>query len=59
METFEEAEYAVAVDPPRSGLGRSDGRGTYAKYKKIVCAQKMRFEPFKNIEPQLCFDVSN
>ena len=43
VETFEAAGHAEAVEPPRSGLGRSDGRGTYAKYKNIGCAQRMRF----------------
>ena len=51
VETVEEPEHAealaVVTAPPRAGLGRSDGRGTYAKYKNIGCAKRMRFDPSK------------
>ena len=46
VETIEEPghaeEWEVTV-PPRRGLGRSDGRGTYKKYKDIGITEKMRF----------------
>ena len=40
---------AVVTVPPRRGLGRSDGRGTYVKYKNIAVAKKMRFDPSKKL----------
>jgi len=51
VETFEEPGHAEALAvvtvPPRRGLGRSDGRGTYAKYKNIEGTKKMRFDGAK------------
>ena len=50
VETIEELghaeEWAVTV-PPSKGLGRSDGRGTYKKYKDIGITEKMRFDASK------------
>ena len=50
VETIEEpgdAEEWAVTAPPRSGLGRSDGRGTYKKYKNIGITEKMRFDSSK------------
>ena len=51
VETIEEpghAEASVVVTvPPRRGLGRSDGPGTYKKYKDIGITDKMRFDASK------------
>ena len=51
VETFEELGHAEALAvvtvPPRRGLGRSDGPGTYKKYKDIGITEKMRFDAFK------------
>ena len=51
VETIEElghAEASVVVTvPPRRGLGRSDGPGTYKKYKDIGITEKMRFDSSK------------
>ena len=51
VETIEEpvhAEaFAVVTVPPRRGLGRSDGPGTYKKYKDIGLTEKMRFDASK------------
>ena len=51
VETIEEpghAEASVVVTvPPRRGLGRSDGPGTYKKYKDIGITEKMRFDASK------------
>ena len=38
---------AVVTVPPRRGLGRSDGPGTYKKYKDIGLTEKMRFDASK------------
>ena len=51
VETIEEPGHAEALAvvtvPPRRGLGRSDGPGTYKKYKDIGITEKMRFDAFK------------
>ena len=51
VETFEEPGHAEALAvvtvPPRSGLGRSDGRGTYKKYKNISGTKNMQFDKAK------------
>ena len=51
VETFEEPGHAEALAvvtvPPRRGLGRSDGRGAYAKHKIIEGTKKMRFDGAK------------
>ena len=50
VETIEEpgdAEEWAVTAPPRSGLGRSDGRGTYKKYKNLGILEKMRFDSSK------------
>ena len=51
VETLEEPVHAEALAvvtvPPRRGLGRSDGRGTYAKYKNIEGTKQMRFDAAK------------
>ena len=51
VETIEELGHAEALAvvtvPPRRGLGRSDGPGTYKKYKDIGITEKMRFDAFK------------
>ena len=38
---------AVVTVPPRKGIGRSDGRGTYVKYKTTEGAKQMRFDAAK------------
>ena len=51
VETLEEPDHAEALAvvtvPPRKGLGRSDGRGTYVKYKTTEGAKQMRFDAAK------------
>ena len=51
VETFEEPGHAEALAvvtlPPRRGFGRSDGRGTYAKYKNTPGTKQMRFDAAK------------
>ena len=51
VETLEEPVHAEALAvvtvPPRRGLGRSDGRGTYKKYKNIEWTKQMRFDAAK------------
>ena len=51
VEAFEEPGHgealAVVTVPPRRGLGRSDGRGTYVRYKNAAVSKKMRFDPSK------------
>ena len=42
--SFESEGHTEEVTPPRAGLGRSDGRGTYRHYKTVGCAQKLRFD---------------
>ena len=48
VETIEELGHAEALAvvtvPPRRGLGRSDGPGTYKKYKDVGITEKMRFD---------------
>ena len=53
VEKVEEPEHAEALAvvtvPPRSGLGRSDGRGTYKKYKNISGTKNMQFDKAKKL----------
>ena len=35
--SFAAEGHGEVVQPPRTGLGRSDGRGTYANYNKKLC----------------------
>jgi hypothetical protein len=45
--SFEAQGHAEEVAPPRAGLGRSDGKGTYRYYKEVGCAVKLRFDNSK------------
>ena len=42
--SFAEEGHGEVVQPPRAGLGRSDGRGTYKIYKTLANQETLRFE---------------
>ena len=51
MEMPPGAEYPE-MQPPRKGVGRSDGRGTFSHYKNFnVSSDKLRFDPNKRLDP--------
>ena len=41
--TFPEEGHGEVVQPPRAGLGCSDGRGTYRSYKTLANQETLRF----------------
>jgi hypothetical protein len=42
--TFEVAGHAAPVQPPRGGLGGTDGPGTFRRYREIANQQTLRFQ---------------
>ena len=47
VEVFEAEGHVNAIAPPRSGLGRSDGPGTYKHFKTIATRNTLRFDHTK------------
>ena len=47
VETFHMEGHAIEVQPPAKGLGRSEGPGTYARYKGEGNSMTIRFDPRK------------
>ena len=47
VECFDVEGHAEAAEPPRRGLGASDGRGTYKRYKAIGTQYRLKFDPAK------------
>jgi len=46
-EVFEGNEHSPGVQPPRAGLGNSDGKGTYARYKAEGTTYHVYYDPQK------------
>ena len=47
VEVFEAGGHENAVAPPRNGLGRSDGPGTYKHFKALATRNPLRFDHTK------------
>ena len=48
VEAYDASEgHEEEVQPPRAGLGRSDGRGTYSHYKAVGCQLRFTFDTAK------------
>ena len=52
VETFLAEGHTDEVEPPDAGLGASDGRGTFKKYKAIGTAGLLRFDGLKRPSPK-------
>ena len=47
LETVELGGHAEPIEIPRNGLGKSDGRGTFKKFKALGMTGSVRFDPSK------------
>ena len=47
VECYEVEGHAEEVQPPQWGLGKSDGPGTYKRFKQIGASSKLRFDAEK------------
>ena len=47
LETIELGGHAEPIEIPRKGLGKSDGRGTFKKFKALGMTGSVRFDPSK------------
>ena len=47
FEAYEVDTHTIQVQPPRKGLGKSDGKGTYRKYLKMGVLRMLRFDANK------------
>ena len=45
--TYDVEGHGEEVEIPRAGLGKSDGRGTYARYRNLGTGDALRFDASK------------